>query len=284
MSLLTPSLRIFQNGHTHQTCYPFTLALRLGRICSTNETFTQRTNELIDYLNKRGYSRYFLQREIQRVLLTISHGQKHLHPMTLPHWTNQNVFPLLSPTTQPFVPSHPLFANTFKSLFHLPRCYNVFKAAPIVAYRRSSNLGIFLVRAETSQSHTTQPALGLIPRWKKLSHLVNTYLTDKLPYTFHATGETRSITNHIDFNSKNVIYMIQCNHCSNNAEVKLNDDSKTASKNTPDQLTTHLLSLNPPQSQSTFLLMITLLTTNLVPMALFPPRPQSQGKAPWGRG
>ena len=27
-------------------------------------------------------------------------------------------------------------------------------------------------------------------------------------------GETRPITNHIDCNSKNVIYMIQCNHCS----------------------------------------------------------------------
>ena len=50
--------------------------------------------------------------------LTISHGQKHLHPMTLPHWTKQNVFPSLSPTTSPFVPSHPLFANTCTSLFH----------------------------------------------------------------------------------------------------------------------------------------------------------------------
>ena len=43
------------------------LALRQRRICSTNETFTLRTNELIDYLYKRGYNRYFLQREIQRV-------------------------------------------------------------------------------------------------------------------------------------------------------------------------------------------------------------------------
>ena len=45
-------------------------------------------------------------------------GQTHLRPMTLPHWTNQNVFSLLSPTTQPFAPSCSLFANTFTSLFH----------------------------------------------------------------------------------------------------------------------------------------------------------------------
>ena len=50
----------------HSSCHPihskraipFSLALRLRRICSTSETFTLRTNELIDY---------FLQREIQRV-------------------------------------------------------------------------------------------------------------------------------------------------------------------------------------------------------------------------
>ena len=50
---------------------------------------------------------------------------------------------------------------------------------------------------------------------KKTVSLLNTYLTDKLHTpAFHATGETRLITHHIDCNSKNVIYMIQCNHCS----------------------------------------------------------------------
>ena len=41
------------------------------------------------------------------------------------------------------------------------------------------------------------------------------YISDgQTSYIFHATGETRPMTNHIDCNSKNVIYMIQCNHCS----------------------------------------------------------------------
>ena len=34
--------------------------LRLRRICSTNETFTLHANELIDYIYKCGYNRYFL--------------------------------------------------------------------------------------------------------------------------------------------------------------------------------------------------------------------------------
>ena len=32
-------------------------------------------------------------------------------------------------------------------------------------------------------------------------------------YTFCAIGETRSITSHITCNTKNMIYMVQCNHC-----------------------------------------------------------------------
>ena len=52
----------------HSSCHPIHTKRAIPfRICSTNETFTLRTNELIDYIHKRGYNRYFLQREIQRV-------------------------------------------------------------------------------------------------------------------------------------------------------------------------------------------------------------------------
>ena len=69
---LTPNLQTKTNTYSCHPIHikraiPFSLALRLHRICSTNETFTLRTNELIDYLYKRGYNRYLLQREKQRV-------------------------------------------------------------------------------------------------------------------------------------------------------------------------------------------------------------------------
>ena len=46
---------------------PFSLALRLRRICSSDESFTLRANELIQYLNDCGYNLSFLRKEIQRV-------------------------------------------------------------------------------------------------------------------------------------------------------------------------------------------------------------------------
>ena len=177
--------------------------LRLRRICSTNETFTLRANELIDYLYKRGYNRYFLQRKYNE--LTSSHGHKHLRPMTLPHSDKtERVHFVIS-----YNPTLRSISSIIRKHFHIlissPRCYNVFKAAPIVAYRRGSNLCDFLVRA-TSKSHTTQPAPPppppppeLIPMPKKC--LTCKYISDgQTSYTFHSTGETRPITHHIDCN------------------------------------------------------------------------------------
>ena len=44
---------------------PFSLALRLRRICSTDEIFTLRNNELMKDLHKRCYNRHFLRQEIR---------------------------------------------------------------------------------------------------------------------------------------------------------------------------------------------------------------------------
>ena len=190
---------------------PFSLAARLRRICSTNEIFTLRTNGLIDYLYKLGYNRYFLQRKYSE--LTTSHGQKHSRPMTLQYWTNQNVFPFVTTYNPALRSISSIIRKQFHILILFLRCYNVFKAAPIVAYRRSSNLSDFLVRAKLRNlTHHNQPQWSY-PCGKNF--LTCKYISDgQTSYTFHATGETTPITNHIDCNSKIVIFMIQCNHCS----------------------------------------------------------------------
>ena len=45
---------------------PFSLALRLRRICSTDATFHTRTAQLATYLLKRGYNRNFVNKQIRR--------------------------------------------------------------------------------------------------------------------------------------------------------------------------------------------------------------------------
>ena len=44
----------------------YSLALRHRRICSGHDSYIQRTNELINYLNNRGHDKALLTRQIQR--------------------------------------------------------------------------------------------------------------------------------------------------------------------------------------------------------------------------
>ena len=53
-------------NHTKKAI-PFSLFLRIRRICSTDTFFDQRGQELIENLIKRGYSRTSLQRDANRV-------------------------------------------------------------------------------------------------------------------------------------------------------------------------------------------------------------------------
>ena len=101
----------------------------------------------------------------------------------------------------------------FHILISYPRCDNVFKAAPIVAYRRSSNLSYFLHRDKLCNLTQHNQPRESHPCGKNC--LTCKYISDgHTSYTFHSTVEIRPFTHHIDCNSKIVLYMIRCNHCS----------------------------------------------------------------------
>ena len=57
--------------------------------------------------------------------------------------------------------------------------------------------------------------------------------------TFHSTGETRRINHYIDCNSKNVIYMVQCNRFKENRRTV---DKQTINISKPTAASEHVLS------------------------------------------
>ena len=54
------------SSHTKQSI-PFSMALRLGRICSTDEFFSTRSDALTSHLIHRGYKYRFIKDEIDKV-------------------------------------------------------------------------------------------------------------------------------------------------------------------------------------------------------------------------
>ena len=189
---------------------PFSLALRLRRICSSDDTFTLRTNELKTYLNKRGYNLSFLNQEIGRVNdITRSDA---LTNKDTPDTDQPTRVPLVITYNPALRPVSSIIHKHFNILSSSPRCANVFKATPLVAFRRTNNLSNLLVSAKLpNPTHNTPPHGSFLCGDNCLTC---NYITDgRTSYTFHSTGETRLITHHIDCNSKNVIYMVHCNRC-----------------------------------------------------------------------
>ena len=161
------------------------LALRIRRICSTYTNFTLRLNELRTYLLARGYGNTFLDSQFKRAT-NISRTDA-LHTNRRKH---------------------------FHILLSSKRCREVFKHPPIVAYRRTSNLRDILVKAKLPTISTQPNNTSLPPGSFRCGQDCATcpYITNGLThYTFFSTGATRQIKSHITCNTKNLIYMIQCN-------------------------------------------------------------------------
>ena len=114
---------------------PFSLALRIRRICSTDTNFTLRLNELRTYLLARGYGNTFLDSQFKRAT-NISRTEAL-------HTNRHDSIDRLSFVVT-YNPSLPHISNILRKHFHIllssKRYKEVFKHPPIVAYRRTSNL------------------------------------------------------------------------------------------------------------------------------------------------
>ena len=132
------------------------LALRLRRICSPDETFKHRTNELKTYLNKRGYNLSFLNQEKGRI-----NGIPRSNPIANKDTsdTNQPIRVPLVITYNPALRSVSYIIHEhFNILSSSPRCTNVFKA--LVAFRWTNNLSDLLVSAKLRNSPQNNPPHG----------------------------------------------------------------------------------------------------------------------------
>ena len=194
-------------SHTKKAI-PFSLALRLRRICSTDATFHTRTAQLTTYLLKRGYNRNFVNKQIRRAADI---------PRQLTLQTKDVNKPKRIPFITTFNPSLPHISHIIKKHFNLllssHRCKSVFQHPPVVAFRRSPNLRDLLVTAKLpfNSTHPQLPS-GSFRCGKNCAtcpYICHGFTT----YTFFSTGETRPIKSNLTCETKNLIYMIQCNRC-----------------------------------------------------------------------
>ena len=128
-------------SHTKQSI-PFSMALRLRRICSTDEFFNTRSDALASHLIKRGYKYRFIKDEIDKVrqiprsraLKTSTKKESNRIPFVV--------------TFNPALPNIPQVISSNLNILRSSQCCQAaFPFPPLISYRRCNNLRDILVRA-----------------------------------------------------------------------------------------------------------------------------------------
>ena len=130
-----------------------------------------------------------------------------------------------------------------------------FKHLPVVAFRRCPNLRDLLVSAKLPCNSTNpNPQLPCGSFRCEKNCATCPYISDGLTsYTFFSTGETRTNKSNLTCDTKNLIYMIQCNRCNlqsiGETKRRLKDRFNEHRRTIDNPITPNL---NPPQLPNVF--------------------------------
>ena len=185
---------------------PFSQALRVKRICSTEEKTKQRLGELRGHLKKRGYSNRNIKTGFKKAAsvdrkVLLQYNKKKI---------NKRV---------PFVLTyHPSFKNIARTIREHwtviqkhPKLSKVFPEPPVMAFRRPKSLRDQLVRAEVSSKKPHEVGQCRICGDGRC------YTCDQVQYTqtftSRTTGEVFTIFCNLNCKTTNVIYILECGVC-----------------------------------------------------------------------
>ena len=132
---------LYSSSHPFHTkkSVPYSLALRLRRICSKEDSFNIRATELELYLTKRGYKNRIVKSQIARAKLILRNDALNEHNHDTP-----------KPTRVPFIVTYNPALPNIREILHkkqpildsTERSHNIFSETPVVAFR-SPNLRVY---------------------------------------------------------------------------------------------------------------------------------------------
>ena len=216
---------------------PYSQALRIRRICSSNTDFKRHTDQLHSHLIHRGYDPSFTRKQINRAYST--NRRDALTPK--PRNESSTRVPLVT-TFHPNLPNLPSIITKYTPLLHVsPHLKLVFPEYPIVAYRRPRNLRDMLVSADLKPQYLL-PAYGSTPCGSKRCLTCQHIQTGT---TIQSTSTGCTFKLHVTANCKtsNIIYVIQCKVCNsqyvgetkNPLHIRLNGHRNDIIKNRVDK-------------------------------------------------
>ena len=196
--------------HPSHVCdnIPFSLALRIVRICSTIVAREKRFSELKEMLLSREYSAGIINAAIERAR-NIQRSEA-LKTVFRPKTTDR---PVLSIQYHPMLPSiSKIIQKHYRTMTLDPHMKEIFPSVPLIAYRRQKNLREYLIRAKVPKN-TSRPKRKL-PGMKKCNKCVYcSYINTGDHAKSSASNYHHQITHEVNCNSCNIIYLITCAKC-----------------------------------------------------------------------
>ena len=184
---------------------PFSLALRIVRICSKSEDREKRFLELKTMLSARDYSNNIIDAAIDKAR-NIPRNEA-LKRVIKPATNDRTVFVV---TYDPRLPSITKIVNKhYRTMIQDPHLKEVFNKPFLIAYKRPRNIRQYLIRAKIPPA-LTRPRRSL-PGMKRCGGCVTCPFV-KPGKTIKATAINYAvdINRAVDCNTRNVIYCIEC--------------------------------------------------------------------------
>ena len=188
---------------------PYSLALRIVRICSKPETRDQRLEELKQLLLNRSYKLNIINAAIARAK-NVPRDEALKRVIRPP--TNRPVFPV---THHPALPSIPkIVSKHFRTMIQNPHMADTFKNPPMVAYKRPKNIKDYLVKTKLPPP-ASRPKRKLPGMFKcnKPKCVICPYIKEGSRFKSNFSDKSVVLTQHLTCEEKNCIYLIQCKKC-----------------------------------------------------------------------
>ena len=192
--------------HTFKSI-PYSLALRLVRICSQPRDLEKRFTELAQMLKSRDYNTNVVNAAIEKARNV--GRQEALKKME----KKENDIITLAITYHPALPAvSNILTKHWKTLTRDQKMRDIFPKPPMVAYRQPKNLKKQLVHAKVQGTTRPQRIIPGMKRCKK-SCKICSYITQTKETISTQTNEKFPITGDFSCQTAGVVYLITCLKC-----------------------------------------------------------------------
>ena len=199
-----------KSSPTHVTSnIPYSLALRITRICSEEETRDLRHSELRELLLERDYKPKIIDSAIMKAKQIT---RKEALKRVVRNETSSR--PVLVVPYHPALPNIPHIVRKHHRVMTLnPHMKSIFPEAPLVAYKRPQNLRDRLIKAKLPppQNRPKRVKAGMHACNKPCS--ICPFISKKKVIKAKHSENKVELSNHFDCNTENIVYIIECKKC-----------------------------------------------------------------------